>query len=156
MALIDCPECSAQVSSAAPSCPKCGYPIAQEVQRAVRDPEAETSEEWKTLGATAHDPKPREKPPSKPTGTQKLVLVLAVGALVLLTADWYNRAGIGTTLLPRQQPTTIREVPRESSRGWCRDVVHGVAPSLRNLLGTSTVAVQVGVSRQLNSDTKGL
>ena len=62
MALIDCPDCASQVSSAAVSCPKCGYPIAKEVQRAVRDPEAETSEEWKTLGETAHDPKPMKKP----------------------------------------------------------------------------------------------
>ncbi len=28
MALIDCPECSTQVSSAAVSCPKCAHPIA--------------------------------------------------------------------------------------------------------------------------------
>jgi hypothetical protein len=29
MALIDCPECGTQVSSAAPTCVKCGYPVAQ-------------------------------------------------------------------------------------------------------------------------------
>jgi hypothetical protein len=29
MALINCPECSTQVSTAAASCPKCGYPVAQ-------------------------------------------------------------------------------------------------------------------------------
>jgi len=28
MALITCPECGAQVSDAAPACPKCGYPMA--------------------------------------------------------------------------------------------------------------------------------
>ncbi len=28
MALINCPECANQVSSAAPTCPKCGVPIA--------------------------------------------------------------------------------------------------------------------------------
>jgi membrane protein YdbS with pleckstrin-like domain len=28
MALIECPECKSQVSDAAPSCPKCGYPMA--------------------------------------------------------------------------------------------------------------------------------
>jgi hypothetical protein len=28
MALINCPECDAQVSSSAESCPKCAYPIA--------------------------------------------------------------------------------------------------------------------------------
>ena len=29
MALINCPECSRQVSSEAPACPGCGYPVAQ-------------------------------------------------------------------------------------------------------------------------------
>lgn len=28
MALINCPECSREVSSAAPTCPACGYPVA--------------------------------------------------------------------------------------------------------------------------------
>ncbi|MBU1374628.1 MAG: zinc-ribbon domain-containing protein [Alphaproteobacteria bacterium] len=28
MALIACPECGKQVSSAAPACPSCGHPIA--------------------------------------------------------------------------------------------------------------------------------
>lgn len=28
MALIACPECRSQVSSAAPACPSCGHPIA--------------------------------------------------------------------------------------------------------------------------------
>ncbi len=32
MALINCPECDAQVSDVAESCPKCGYPIAQAKQ----------------------------------------------------------------------------------------------------------------------------
>jgi hypothetical protein len=35
MALINCPECSTQVSSAAPSCPKCGFPVAVGAAKAV-------------------------------------------------------------------------------------------------------------------------
>ena len=35
MALIDCPECATQVSSAAVSCPQCGYPIAESVGSAL-------------------------------------------------------------------------------------------------------------------------
>jgi hypothetical protein len=31
MALINCPECSTQVSSSAESCPKCAYPIADSI-----------------------------------------------------------------------------------------------------------------------------
>ncbi len=31
MALIDCPECSKQVSTAAQSCPHCGFPVADRV-----------------------------------------------------------------------------------------------------------------------------
>ena len=35
VALISCPECSAQVSSAAPSCPTCGFPIAASVKEVL-------------------------------------------------------------------------------------------------------------------------
>jgi hypothetical protein len=31
MALIDCPECGKQVSTAAKTCPNCGYPVAEKV-----------------------------------------------------------------------------------------------------------------------------
>jgi uncharacterized membrane protein YdbT with pleckstrin-like domain len=31
MALINCPECGKQVSNAAPTCPQCGYPVAEKV-----------------------------------------------------------------------------------------------------------------------------
>lgn len=34
MALIKCPECAAEVSSAAAACPKCGHPILRQVQGA--------------------------------------------------------------------------------------------------------------------------
>ena len=30
MALIQCPECRSEVSDRAPSCPRCGYPLAQQ------------------------------------------------------------------------------------------------------------------------------
>jgi TRAP-type C4-dicarboxylate transport system permease small subunit len=30
MALIKCPECDSEISDKAPSCPKCGYPIAKD------------------------------------------------------------------------------------------------------------------------------
>ncbi len=36
MALIQCPECKKEVSSAAKSCPFCGYPIAQTSSDTVR------------------------------------------------------------------------------------------------------------------------
>lgn len=32
MALINCPECGAEVSDRAPSCPKCGAPIANKTE----------------------------------------------------------------------------------------------------------------------------
>jgi hypothetical protein len=33
MALIDCPECGKQVSTAAKACPNCGYPVAEHVAK---------------------------------------------------------------------------------------------------------------------------
>jgi hypothetical protein len=58
----------------------------------------------------------------------------------------WTRAGKGLSPTPLDVPSaTVREVPREDSRAWCRDVVHGLAPKLRKVLGVSTVAVQVGL-----------
>ena len=33
MAIIECPECGAQISDRAGNCPACGYPIASQVRR---------------------------------------------------------------------------------------------------------------------------
>jgi hypothetical protein len=69
MALIDCPECGIQVSSAAVSCPKCAYPIAEAVQDALGNTE---------------EPKPKKKPMS--TGRKLLIGFLGTLALwVVLT-----------------------------------------------------------------------
>jgi hypothetical protein len=43
MALITCPECGAQVSDAAPACPKCGYPVAAAPAGAVAAATAATA-----------------------------------------------------------------------------------------------------------------
>lgn len=37
MALINCPECGKNVSSAAPTCPSCGVPIAKSITNNVGD-----------------------------------------------------------------------------------------------------------------------
>lgn len=37
MALIDCPECNAEVSDAAESCPECGFPIGKYVEKKKRE-----------------------------------------------------------------------------------------------------------------------
>ncbi len=36
MALVNCPECDTQVSSDAPTCPKCGFPVASEATKRAR------------------------------------------------------------------------------------------------------------------------
>ena len=38
MALISCPECSKQVSSAAQQCPNCGYPLSQGAEQSTQEP----------------------------------------------------------------------------------------------------------------------
>src|SRR5690242_21822291 len=40
MALINCPECGKQVSTAAKSCPNCGYPVAEHVPKTQTEPGA--------------------------------------------------------------------------------------------------------------------
>lgn len=41
MALVECKECKAQISSSAPSCPKCGY-----VEAAIPAPQKEPRQLW--------------------------------------------------------------------------------------------------------------
>ncbi len=43
MALISCPECGREVSSAAASCPQCGHPITRQVVVATAEPQAKWS-----------------------------------------------------------------------------------------------------------------
>lgn len=40
MALIDCPECGKQVSTAAKACPACGFPVAEKVVSPAASPSA--------------------------------------------------------------------------------------------------------------------
>ena len=42
MALINCPECGNQVSTAAKACPNCGFPVAEKVQ--ASEPDSSTDE----------------------------------------------------------------------------------------------------------------
>jgi membrane protein YdbS with pleckstrin-like domain len=42
MALINCPECGKQASSSAPTCPACGYPIAQKLEQTQAAPSADS------------------------------------------------------------------------------------------------------------------
>jgi uncharacterized membrane protein YdbT with pleckstrin-like domain len=42
MALIDCPECGNQVSTAAPTCPSCGFPVAAQKAQASPQPAHDT------------------------------------------------------------------------------------------------------------------
>jgi len=48
MALIDCPECGKQVSTAAKACPNCGYPVAERLPQTqmagITSPEPATAE----------------------------------------------------------------------------------------------------------------
>lgn len=44
MALIDCPDCGKQVSSAAHACPHCGYPVAEKVGDATATSPASEAE----------------------------------------------------------------------------------------------------------------
>lgn len=61
MALINCPECSSQVSDKAPSCPTCGVPILVEskvcvygyTQQFLINPKVEVFWEGKSMGKVA-------------------------------------------------------------------------------------------------------
>jgi hypothetical protein len=73
VALIDCPECDTQVSSAAVSCPKCGCPIAESVRGAV--------------GKT-DKPKPKKAPMSTGLKVRLGFLFTVFGLFVILILYW--------------------------------------------------------------------
>jgi hypothetical protein len=103
MALIECPECNTQVSSAAPSCPKCGYPSVQEAQKALsktadrkRELRKQTNKrDWRLLAAV-------------------VILLLVAGAIInrcgrdAVEPGW-TRAGKGLSAVPLE--------PESQSRG---------------------------------------
>jgi hypothetical protein len=58
MALIDCPECSGQVSDRAPTCPHCGVPIVAATAAPQADPQLATAQAPATepgLAASSND-----------------------------------------------------------------------------------------------------
>lgn len=42
MAMMECPECGKNVSDLAPACPNCGYPVAEEAEKAAAEREKKT------------------------------------------------------------------------------------------------------------------
>jgi DNA-directed RNA polymerase subunit RPC12/RpoP len=53
MALIACPECNAQVSDSALSCPKCGHPIAAEKGKVTTQQTAKRYKGFQLVGSIA-------------------------------------------------------------------------------------------------------
>ena len=172
MALINCPECNTEVSSAAAACPKCGYPVAKEVQEVLQPTHAsaQESEHWEEVrdwyeneidpkssehelrqSRTSVESKPIQSPVDNKTKTrQRLLIGLPILFLIIVIA-WIvedeptaNRGGYSYSHEERQS-ATVHEVPREDSRAWCRNAVHSLAPSLRKVFGASTVAMQVSL-----------
>ena len=82
MALITCPECQAQVSSVAQSCPKCGYPVSEHVAE--------------LRAAYFGETKPQKTKTS--TGTKFGIGALMLGSLIVvalvgqLAFGWFNTA----------------------------------------------------------------
>lgn len=83
MALINCPECKAQISDKASSCPKCGNPMAQPPPFDYR----------KTSAPTTNTPPPEE--PGKPmgNGTKVLILIGLVGIMFTIVSSYAPSPG---------------------------------------------------------------
>ncbi|MGB5835340.1 MAG: zinc ribbon domain-containing protein [Thiohalocapsa sp.] len=70
MALIDCPECGANVSDSAPSCPKCGFPIATAGDRTTQATRTSAAAAPVSSGASTESPastSQQAEPPPLPT-----------------------------------------------------------------------------------------
>ena len=70
MSLIKCPECNNDVSTAAETCPKCGYPIKKYIERKIDEKIEEK-----------HPSKPVEKKKGHPILTTLIVLALIGGSI---------------------------------------------------------------------------
>lgn len=70
MPLIKCPECNNDVSTAAETCPKCGYPIKKYIERKIDEKIEEK-----------HPSKPVEKKKGHPILTTLIVLALIGGSI---------------------------------------------------------------------------
>lgn len=77
MALIQCPECGAQVSSAAPACPQCGYPVSSSVKAgntavAEESPPTTTASSQDAEATSARSvPKSQSQPEPPPLLTER-------------------------------------------------------------------------------------
>lgn len=92
MALIACPDCGNQVSDAAPTCPRCGRPIAV------------------TATPPAAAPAPAAAPPKKKGTSWGCMALLVVGGLFLFLASFLS--DVKQTDSPRQQAAAPAAAPR--------------------------------------------
>ncbi|MEG1233998.1 MAG: zinc ribbon domain-containing protein [Acinetobacter sp.] len=75
MALINCPECSKQISDQSTTCPHCGYPI-----------QARKVDTWSTHQA----PREPEKKKAKSYGCGTFILLVVIGFIVYQCASSYS------------------------------------------------------------------
>lgn len=133
MVLIACPECSTEVSSAAPSCPKCGYPVAQAVERvrskmSVGPSESATDEKatrWTKVRqwydrevepqfrAMEPDPQESQRELRKRNDKRDWGRLAGAAVVVLVIVAVVDRCGRD----PTSEPVATVE-PGSQSRGW--------------------------------------
>ncbi len=114
MALIDCPECATEVSSAAPSCPKCGFPIASSLKKQGQAEDApvlrdggpvlrgmlgdDASPDFPVASELGKQAEPQATPEARATESRQVSFLLAVGIFWLpLIFAWFTlRRGYST------------------------------------------------------------
>jgi hypothetical protein len=84
MALTNCPECGKQVSTQAPTCPHCGYPIAVTVEQTTQPATAPPS----ATSAAPSQPTQVVDPSSPPPEKSNKGCIGCLGLLVVLLIMW--------------------------------------------------------------------
>lgn len=125
MALIDCPECNTEVSSAAPSCPRCGFPVAQEAKPDLSDfvGDEATHRAQVELDLASYAEPPKAQQPEKAkraTSTRKKILigVATIAGLLYLVGKSGGGGGYTPSSNPhvQSQPQRSADKPTQQAR----------------------------------------
>ncbi len=125
MTLMVCPECAAQVSDAAASCPHCGYPVQSSIKTRDADPVitvVSAAKGSRVRSAPAYEPGVTPIPKSAPTSrstTDRVGIALGAVLAVVVAAT----VGLGFAYFTHPSASAPKVSPVDSAEGEANSAV---------------------------------